>query len=172
MILRFNIFSTILTTTLFTASGQEDNMRKNNVFIEAGGAAGIGSMNYERLVFHRNQFTLGTRIGFGMNHFTDPVKNFNPDILIPLGANGNYILLKTNRIQIEGQLGLGAIFSSVVQLNESWSIQRNNGLHGFMDLGARIRFKNGLNLQTSYTPIYHQFDFWRHWGGISIGYAF
>ncbi len=154
----------------YEAKSQIDtNQTSQNVlYIEGVGIGGYGSLNYERIIPVKANLRIGLRIGISTYNITDYTTKFNPDIIIPIAINGLY----GNNHKIE--FGLGQTISNIVQANHSnWKPERVTNLHANFTIGYRYqKDKGGVIFRCSYTPIIEFYEFYRHWGGISIGYDF
>lgn len=137
------------------------------IYLEAGGFGGLGSINYERVSFHKQLFQLGPRIGIGFNRFVDYQKKFNPDISIPFGVNFSF---GTNW---KAEIGLGTTFSSVVQVGADLEPERISQVHGNASIGFRYqKSSGGLLVRGGYSPIFEKFSYLRHWPYLAIGIVF
>lgn len=154
----------------FEAKSQLDTnqISQNTLYLEAGGIGGYGSLNYERIIPVKVNLKIGARIGISTYNITDYTTKFNPDIIIPIAINGLY----GNNHKIE--FGFGQIMSSIIQTDLSnWKPDRKINLHANFTIGYRYqKDKRGIMFRCSYTPVIEFYKFYRHWAGISIGYAF
>ncbi len=143
-------------------------LSRNSIYLEIVGIGGYGSLNYERIVFKTNWFKFGLRAGLSTYNISDYTSKFNPDIIIPLSVNGLY----GNNHKLE--FGIGQTISNIVQANPSnWKTERLTNIHANFTIGYRYQKKQGgVIFRCSYTPIIELYKHFRHWGGISIGYAF
>lgn len=155
----------------YTANSQDNKSEKaadNAIYLEIHGVGGYGSVNYERNVFRKSNIKIALRIGFSTIHFYDFTNKFNPDLIIPLLINGLY----GNKHNIE--FGIGQTFSSIVQSNSTdYFPARENSFSTNFTLGYRYQKPSGgIIFRIAYTPVIEKNKSYRHWGGISIGYAF
>lgn len=169
--MKSNLYTIIfLSLFCFKAKSQTDTIQTshNVLYIEIAGIGGYSSLNYERIVFGNNKFKFGLRVGISTYNITDHTTKFNPDIIIPIAINGLY----GNNHNIE--FGLGQTISNIVQANPSnWKPKRMTNLHANFTIGYRYqKDKGGIIFRCSYTPIIEFYRYYRHWGGITIGYAF
>ena len=137
------------------------------VFLEAGGFAGIGSVNYEKTLVTKGTFGLGPRFGLGFNRFIDYQNKFNPDFAIPIAlsmhAGNNW----------KGEFGLGITYSNVVHAGADLEPERQSAMHLVGNIGGRYQnMSGGLMVRIGYSPIFERFNQLRHWGYIGIGYVF
>jgi len=141
---------------------------RNVLFIEGLGIGGYGSFNYERLLPLREKFNVGIRIGVSTYHINDFTGEFNPDIIIPLAVSGLY----GNNHKLE--FGFGNTIANIVQADFSnGEPERISNLNANFTLGYRYQRNNGgVVFRCGYTPIIEFYKDYRHWGGISIGFAF
>lgn len=154
----------------YEAKSQIDTnqITQNILYLEAWGIGGYGSLNYERIILEKANLRILGRIGISTYNITDYTTKFNPDIIFPIAINGLY----GNNHKIE--FGFGQTISNIVQANHSnWKLKRETNLHANFTIGYRYqKDKGGAIFRCSYTPIIEFYKFYRHWGGISIGYAF
>jgi hypothetical protein len=159
----------VLCAAVLPAFGQHDTLapKRNNVYVEALGTGGLGSLNYERALWSKARFTTSTRFGISTIHVHDFTRHFNPDLLFPIGAVACY----GDRFQAE--VSGGVAFTSIVYPDpEDFSPSRRGEVQGWFAIGGRyLDPRNGWLLRATYTPII-EFGTWRHWGGLSIGHAF
>ncbi len=143
-------------------------MVKNVVYLQAFGIGGFGSLNYERIIYRQKDFNLGARIGISTYHIYDFTNTFNPDLIFPIALNGHYG--KTHKIEF----GIGQTIVSIVHIvNSDLKPRRDANIHANFTLGYRYQKKEGgLFFRCAYTPMIQEYSRYRHWGGISIGYAF
>lgn len=160
----------LLLISNFKAKSQIDTnqIAKNIIYIEAAGIGGYGSLNYERVVLKKIDLLLCIRVGLSTYNLRDYTTRFNPDILIPIAINGLY----GNNHKIE--IGIGQMISNIVYANHSnWKPERETNIHANFTIGYRFqKEKGGLIFRCNYSPIIEFYKYYRHWGGISIGYAF
>ena len=154
----------------FRAKSQIDTNKisQNLLYIECLGIGGYGSFNYERIILTLNNTNIGLRIGISTYKIKDYTTKFNQDIILPIKINKYY----GNKHKIE--LGFGQTISSIVQVNYSnWEPKRVKNLHANFTIGYRYqKDKGGFLFRAGYTPLIEFYRYYRHWGGISIGYAF
>ncbi len=159
----------VLGMGLLSAFGQRDTLlpKQNTIYLEALGTGGLGSLNYERVVWRKGRSTFNARVGISTIHVHDFTRNFNPDLLFPIGAAAYY----GDRVQAEVSAGLA--FTSIVYPDpEDFAPVRRGELQGWVAIGGRyLDPRNGWMLRATYTPII-EFGNWRHWGGASLGHTF
>ncbi len=133
---------------------------KNRVFIEAGGNAGIGSINYERDInaFEHNNVQLLFRTGFS---FFPVDKNTGSVLVFPNSVN---LLLGVTHY---AEFGLGQTFS--------FTTKGSGFIRSVINIGYRYQPPSQrINFRLMYTPIIS--NLWdvqyQHWAGISVGYQF
>lgn len=157
-----------IVTGIPSLSAQADSSaHRNRVYAEVLGAAGLGSLNYERVLWEGAPLQLGARIGVGVLHFTDITRRFNPDLVLPIGVVASY------GHRVKGEIGSGASITSIVYPDEaSFMPARRSELQAWLSFGIRYqRTDGGVLLRVAYTPII-EFGDWRHWGGVSAGISF
>lgn len=159
----------ILLGNASIAFAQKDSsyIAKNTVYIEFGGIGGYGSINYERQFASKSFFKLFGRIGLSTYNLKDYENNFNPDLIIPMSLNACF----GNEHNFE--FGAGPTFSRIVKVQDELGL----GLDINFNLGYRYqKVAGGLLFRCGYTPIIEISNYgnmtFRHWAGISIGYAF
>lgn len=152
------------------AYSQSDKSRSapNQLYIEAAGPGGYGSLNYERKIFEKNDLQVGVRCGFSTYHVNDYTNNFNPDILIPIALNGYY-----GKIH-KFQFGVGQTFTNMVQASsKDFMPIRNTNFHTFFSIGYEYQKKpQGVFFRITYTPVIEFNMYFRHWAGVSTGFSF
>lgn len=171
------VMTQILCLLMCALSGKmEAETSKNNsdffrhaVYAEAGGAGGYFSLNYERLLKPlKTNLLLLARGGIGTLNRRDYNGKLNPDLLIPLGIH--LIYGKKHRIET----GVGETITRIVRHSEA--LQRPKASAGFntwLYLGYTYRAnKPGFMIRIAYTPILELNRYFRHWGGLSLGYTF
>ncbi len=154
----------------FNVAAQDttNTMRKNLIYVEAGGVAGYMSLNYERILFLRDKSAISAKIGYSTYHLTDGNKKFNPDIILPVGVN--YLFIHKPGFII----GAGQMYTGILKFNrESLSFQRENNFHTFFSAGiTNMFFNDRLLLRITYTPVLENNQKYMHFLGVSIGYSF
>jgi len=160
---------TIVLGLSLNAISQKDSTDfiKNNIYAEFGGIGGYGSINYERLIDKKSYFKVFGRIGLSTYNLKDYQNNFNPDIIVPLAMNA----CLGNEHNLE--LGLGPTFSRIVKVQEN----QGEWLDFNFNVGYRYQKESGgVLIRCGYTPVLENNNTgsatWRHWAGVSIGYAF
>ena len=141
---------------------------RNLIYIEAGGAAGYYSINYERSICCCNYLTVAARIGLSSYHLRDYTARFNPDVLVPLTLNSYYG--KNHKLE----LGAGGTIANVVYANKTdFKPRRIATFHSVLLMGYRYqKSSGGAFFRVAYTPIIEFNKHFRHWAGLSFGYAF
>jgi hypothetical protein len=160
----------IMTLVNHRSYCQSDKLQsaKNTVYIELGGVAGNGSLNYEKLMFRKNMMSFSIRAGVGTYHVMDFTDNFNPDIIIPISLFGTYG--RDHKIEIS----FGQTYASIVKADLSnFNPSRNSTFHSNFSIGYRYQ-KNtaGFFFRFAYSPIIQNNLAYRNWVGMSIGYSF
>ncbi len=157
-----------LSTETSYANQSRDTLLQNIIFLEAGGAAGYGSLNYERFFFQTHQSTVSIRLGLGTYRIKDYTNTINPDIIVPITLYGTF----GRNHQLE--LGMGQTITSLVQANHtSFRKERKTHLNTHFSFGYRFyQKKKGLFFSCAYTPSIELNNPYRHWAGIAFGYVF
>lgn len=137
-------------------------------YLEIAGIGGYGSLNYENVQYQKNNFMLSIRSGISTYHLTDFMNKFNPDIIIPLAVN---VLYGKNHLV---EFGFGQTITNIVYSDPINFMQnRSTKLSSNLTLGYRYQKKQGgIVFRGGYMPIIENNKYFRHWAGISFGYAF
>jgi hypothetical protein len=131
----------------------------------------IGSINYERIFFHKNKFYLTGRWGLGYFQDFDIVKIWSVPILFNFIYNCNKVL--------SFEIGTGTtVFMQFI--NEEYENGIDPVITGFAGLRLhRIKEFKGFTFRIGFTPTYNiQDTYWfgpktfTPWGGFSFGYCF
>lgn len=78
----FIFFTTSLISIKSYSQYKSTKIRRNAIFLEAGGLGGYGSINYEKLILHKNPFMSTIRVGISTYHILDFTNKFNRDTSI------------------------------------------------------------------------------------------
>jgi hypothetical protein len=159
----------ILFCFISKAERDSTNIAKNSISLDILGIGGYGSINYERMIYNfDNNLKIISRIGLTSYNLTDFTTKFNPDIIIPISISVVYG--KKHNLEV----GVGQVISNVVKVSqESYEPIRETNFHANFTLGYRYqKSKGGFIYKIHYTPLIEFYDDFKHWGGISIGYAF
>lgn len=137
----------------------------NNWYVEAGGAAFLYSLNYEKFLFRNfSQNILVTgRAGISYNIFNDnsfmnKIKLVPNDLTFPITFS---VLQGANREKLEYCAGI-CFLNGVNNYSE---IYITSGI------GLRVHESNGFCFRMLYTP-YYRFNQIGHWLGVSLGKNF
>jgi hypothetical protein len=165
------LFLTILLLSFYSISkAQEDSLsiKKNSIYIEILGVGGYGSVNFEREILKIKKIKIGTRLGITTYNLTDFTTKFNPDLIIPISINAQY----GNKHNLE--ISLGQVISIIVETNpNTYTPERTTNIHPNLTVGYRYqKTKGGFIFRINYSPIIEFYQDYKHWGGISFGYAF
>lgn len=160
----------LVSVTCANAQLHSDSLKPRQcaVYLEIGGAGGYGSLNFERGVFRHKLHSFSLRAGFGVYYLKDYLGAFNPDVVVPILAY--YCIGKRHCLE----LGLGQVVTSIIQNNrETYRPQRNWALMSTASAGYRYQpHPKGFLLRVTYQPLFDFKTDLRHWGGLSLGYAF
>lgn len=145
-----------------------DNFVTNQVFAEIAGIGGLFSLNYEREFLKKKDFRFLLHLGLGTIHLKDFTNTINPDLVIP------FALVATYGKKHHLEWGLGQTFTNIVKADlENGGKQRQSGYSTQFILGYRFQKQGrGLVYRLVYKPIIEYNRYFKHWGGVSIGYAF
>lgn len=139
------------------------------IYIEIAGTGGIASLNYENNIPLKNKFILGFRGGFSTVHIMDYTCKFNPDLIFPLAIH--FLYGTTHKIVVGSGQTISVI--PVADLRKSPIHTRSVNFSTSFTIGYRYNHqKTGLFFGCGYTPRIEKNKHYKHWGGISIGYAF
>lgn len=153
--------STLVLLFLFSISFAQETTKRQAVYAELGGAAVLGSINYD-FRFKPGNEGLGARIGFG----------YVPDVLVfPLEMNG---LIGKHKVAFEYGAGI-----SVAYFTEN----HNTGNQTFRDGDSRLGFiyhgKAGIRITPANSGFFFNFNCTpqintedtRLWFGMGLGYS-
>lgn len=156
-----------LSMTYGTCVADSLQRTRHAVYLEALGAAGLGSVNVEQVVLSGDRWSVGARVGAGTIHLRDHERSFNPDLIAPIGLFGTW----GGRLSAEVAAG-AAITSMTYPDPETFGVERRTELQAWSSIGCRwTKREGGLLLRIAYTPLL-EFGRVRHWGGLSIGFSF
>ena len=170
--MRLNSVYCILVFLLIAAEGHSQSanpiLYKNIIHVEAGGIGGYGSLNYERMIPLPGLFSMSGRVGFSTITLYDFNNSFNPDLLFPISVNGFFG--RNHKIHV----GFGQLIANTIGANHNdGSPKRETNFHTNFAIGYRYQKPDGrLILGLSYTPIIEFQKTYRHWGAITVGFAF
>ena len=163
------LFSIILFCFCFSAIAQiEIICKKNLMFLELGGAAGYGSVNYELLVKKLQKMKLSARVGLSSHKFRDFQNEFNPDIILPISINTYF------GYNHHIELGVGQVFSSIIYADKvNFEPRRRNNLSTNISIGYRFQKEApGTVFKIAYTPIIQNNRVFTDWFSAAIGQFF
>ncbi len=146
----------------------QNKIRRNTVFIEAGGLGGYGTLNYEKLILQKYQLMYTIRVGISTYRLVDFTNNFNPDVILPVTFNAMY------GFDHKVEIGIGNSFSNIVHASfPDMKPTRNSEISTIFSFGYRYQNNSGgMVYRIAYTPIFEFNKYYRHWIGISFGYSF
>ena len=163
------LFSIILLCFCFSAAAQiEPGSKKNIIFIELGGAAGYGSINYELLVKKIKKMKLSARVGLSSYKLKDFQNEFNPDIIVPISINTYY------GYNHHIEFGLGQVFTSIIYSdNVNYEPTRRNNFSTNLSIGYRFQKEEpGTICKIAYSPIIQNNSVLTHWFSVAVGRFF
>ena len=163
------LFSIILLCFCFSATAQiERVVKKNIIFIELGGAAGYGSINYELLVKKIKKMKLSARVGLSSYKLKDFQNEFNPDIIVPISINTYY------GYNHHIEFCLGQVFTSIIYSdNVNYEPTRRNNFSTNLSIGYRFQKEMpGTICKIAYSPIIQNNSVLTHWFSVAIGQFF
>ena len=159
----------ILLCFCFSSTAQEELIdKKKIIFIELGGAAGYGSINYEVLVKKIKKMKLSARVGLSSYKFKDFQNEFNPDITVPISINTYY------GYNHHIELGLGQVFTSIIYADKvNYEPTRRNDFSTIISIGYRFQKEtHGTIFKFAYTPIIQNNSILTHWFSVAVGQFF
>jgi len=160
----------MMTMSSFNAVAQVDSLNtyRSHVYLEIGGIGGFGSFNYERILLTKTKLKLGATVGISTIGLTDFENEFNPDLIFPFAVRAWFGA--THHIEI----GIGNTFASTVQVDRvKWEAERELRMHGNFLVGYRYQKRGGRMIwRCHYSPIIQEYEYYRHWGGFSVGWSF
>ena len=142
---------------------------RHSIYLEICGTGGFGSVNYENAILLKNKFALGFRGGFSTVHLVDYTCKFNPDLIFPFAI---HCLYGTKHKIV---MGIGQTMSSIpaADLRKTSIHTRMTNFSTTFTVGYCFEHqKTGIFFRCGYTPIIEKNKYYKHWGGVSIGYAF
>lgn len=149
---------------------QDNNNKKNHLFVEFLGNAGLYSLNYERML--REDFAARVGIAcYGVDIENDGITVSSSLYLFPVTLS--YLAGKTeHKFEVGGGLLISnASVSGKVEglFDERYS---SNGIAGTAIVGYRYMPKDGgVTFRAGFTPIFGEYGV-LPWFGVSIGYNF
>lgn len=148
------------------AQHEEVSCAKNVLYLEGLGIGGFGSINYERNFIVVNAHQINGRIGISTLNIRDFTNQLNPDIIVPIAVNWLY----GNRHKIE--IGIGQAITNIVVADKGQP-KRGLNLNANFNIGYRYqKTSGGMVIRCGYTPFIEHYKNYKHWAGLSIGYAF
>ncbi len=163
------MFLLFLLHFCFFATAQIDTINKKKlIFIELGGAAGYGSINYEILFKKINKIKLSTRLGLSSYRLKDFENVFNPDIIVPISINTYY----GNNHHID--FSFGQVFTSTVHADRiDYKPKRINNISTSLSIGYRFQKEvSGFMCKIAYSPLLQNNNKFRHWISLAFGRLF
>ena len=159
--MRKRLLTTLALCTTILCFGQ-NNFKKNDIYLEAGGNGLLGSINYERQL--TKQPGLGVRIGLG----------FYPAhalyLTIPVGIN--YLFqLKNDKSFIDAGLGVTWTRSEATLIGGNRHYAGDYFTNFIPSIGYRRHAANNIMWRVSVTPVANKYGF-APWLGASLGKRF
>ena len=152
---------TLAMFCLFSISLAQKTTKRQAVYAELGGAAVLGSVNYD-FRFKPGNDGLGARIGLG----------YVPDVIIfPLELNG---LVGKNKLAFEYGAGISLAYFTEEHYDGNQTFRSDDSRLGFIyhgKVGLRITpANNGLFFNFNCTPLINTEEA-RLWFGLGLGYS-
>lgn len=166
LLFRYSFIVILLLADL--SSPAQDSTHVHCVYLEAFGAGGYGSINYDRELRELGPLKLRGRVALSTLNVIDIEQRFNPDVIVPIGLSLTYG--KEHQLELGAGQTVTAIVETDLVENEK---EREFGISAFLGLGYRYQpLESGFIFRLGYTPLIEFYDSFRHWGGLSIGYRF
>ena len=137
---------------------QNNTSKNSNLYLELGGSAGLGSLNYEKEFAIIKKSKLSLRTGLGIAPID---KNNGFGLVFPLMINS---IIGENKNKLELGIGQGITITT----------KGNFFLLTTLNLGYRYQHpEKKIFYRITYAPLVsYLVDFqWQHWFGISIGFT-
>jgi hypothetical protein len=149
------LFCAFVNTSVFCQNA-------NQLFLEAGGPAGYGSMNYARKIISKQKFNVYTGAGLMLLNVRDFNRKINPDVIMPIR------LMAT--LGQKHQLEFGAAIILVhYNLLLDGETKRATELNYSPIVGYKLQpKKERFFYRLFYSPIFSE-HLIKHWAGASIG---
>ena len=165
----FLLFLFLLTAHSMNAQEATRDWPRHHLLLEGGGICGFGSLSYEYLLKHRENWHLSTSIGLSTIRLRNFKNDFQPDLIIPI-----QLLLRYGEGSHHPEVGIAHSFHSIVKFDVAkGEAKREGNMSSGLLLGYRFQNMDGwLIVKANYYLIYENYDQWRHWPGVCIGYAF
>ena len=163
------LISILLLCFCFSATAQIEPVEKKNlIYLELGGAAGYGSINYELLVKKIKKMKLSARVGLSSYKLKDFQNEFNPDIIVPISINTYY------GYNHHIEFGLGQVFTSIIYLDKvNFEPSRRNNFSTNLSIGYRFQKEvPGTICKIAYSPIIQNNSLLTHWFSVAVGQFF
>lgn len=125
-----------------------DTLPNNLIFVELfGNSFYFGSVNYERIILHKQFFYLSGRIGTGFGYL------FDTELLsIPIGLNGIFHIYH----QLYFEVGAGTTLFYYNQKQSDSGIWENGHYVALTGTaGIRLKSPGGFVFRASFTPIFN-----------------
>ncbi|HYQ57421.1 MAG TPA: hypothetical protein VEP89_08730 [Draconibacterium sp.] len=153
--------TTLALFCLFSIALAQETSKRRAVYAELGGAAVVGSVNYD-FRFKPGNDGPGARVGFG----------YVPDVLVlPLELNG---LVGKNKIAFEYGAGISVAYFTAEHNIGNQTFRSDDSRLGFIYHGkAGLRIaptNNGLFFNFNCTPLINTEET-RLWFGLGLGYS-
>lgn len=154
-----HIILLLLFTLPLLSKAQGELTNRKSVYLEVGGSGGLGSLNYEKIFYTKNNTDFSWRAGLS---FAPIDKNNGTGIVFPLMVNA---LLGKNAHKLELGLGQGI---TITTRGSFFAVTTAAVGYRFQPVDKRLFYR------VTYTPlISYLVDFQvQQWAGISIGYSF
>jgi hypothetical protein len=133
---------------------------------EAGGPAGLASLNYEFSSYIKPRFQLGINTGLGSFKLIDFRNRLNPDLIVPISLQSFYGRGKHSLVTAVGIVGSYMVYAHEMGVRREWQMGY------FARLGYRFRKseKARFSYQIGYIPIINVDGNLKHWSGLLVMY--
>ncbi len=154
---------------------RKNRIRKNSIYMELLGNAEYYSLNYERILFHKNFFSLSCRIG-GLYYYGSMFNHTRWSV--PFTINGTFKLYKLLYVEIGS--GAAYYYDSYFDVSDGYSglQESEQGFYCTAITGIRVQGYRGFLFRIDFTPIVMYYPNVRSkldgiaWFGLSFGYSF
>jgi len=166
----------IIVLMLSTLSGfaQNNGFKSNSLFLEAGGAALVHSINYERVLLKNFDQNLGLIAGIGFSPTVSLLQEFEFDPLIPIRLK---FFSQQKNIILEAGIALTPYIENPEHIGDFF---KEAELALFGEFGFRfLLFQQKYFLGITFTPILNELDTPdldrigpMFWAALKVGYRF
>jgi len=166
----------LVPTLLFASEPEKGNPKKNSVYLEVGGTAGIYSLNYSRVLFVKNRWKLSANIGASVM----PVLLYDTYSFYPIVPIGITVLYGENhhflKIGITNTIYMGYNYQNKANDDSPISSPQYDKIFHesiFPQIGYQYQLNKTFYSNIVFSPlIYDNGVSFKLWGGIGFGVNF